>query len=584
MTVTPHHDCHNPDLTRVQSSDRLHLGGRGTASRPQRISSRFSSFSYRLLLGASLSLTALCAAEVEIRHGHVGGYTSVEQKPADPSYNSGFSLYAAAWPLQREHPGPNFQSGLFGTWMFPKHDTPPPVKFYSDIEGGLGWWRGTSFATETPKFIMGGVQQNFAGWANGPGAGAGLDWDKPRGCYGVAQLSSRLVFPLAGLSLKEGTCGELFGYGYLPLPLADAKSTTAGKDIPTGNQCWTLFLNTANFKGPVAFFTPYFWSRASVDEPRLSGMFLDSRPSQANKPFSMETQHIACAQATDSKGETYARMAPTQYPMDPNGDSTVMHRLAVYNRKALWDGVKAWFDGGDPVRGTIAPEGTHVQEFVQRGKPGWKINTTGGPEEEHAGIDSDPFMNSVVSNPTTFGFRWNNKLVTRTQSENGSLVTLPEYYHLVKNKNGKGAKWVAVTPRDVPAETGLAKVSFKQPPQKPLPPLVTPEEPESCWKKPGPKAGPFTVDLGDGSTLTYHWYRFADQPALLNADLTDAEREAMQQRVEKLHRHWTMDRDYLAPPTVGKLANLDKAQIVTPPPGLEVGYVPIATRQKLTAK
>jgi hypothetical protein len=196
---------------------------------------------------------------------------------------------------------------LFGTWMFAQNDQPAPVKYYSDIEGGLGWWRGTSFSTETPKFHMGGVQQNFAGWANGPGAGAGRDWDNPRGCYGVAQLSPWLLFPLNGLSLKQGTCGELFGYGYLPLPLTDAKSTTAGKDVPTGNQCWTLFLNTGNFKGPVAFFTPYFWSRASVDEPRLSGMFLDTRPSKANNPFSMETQHIACAQATDAKGETYAR-------------------------------------------------------------------------------------------------------------------------------------------------------------------------------------------------------------------------------------------------------------------------------------
>jgi hypothetical protein len=30
---------------------------------------------------------------------------------------------------------------------------------------------------------------------------------------------------------------------------------------------------------------------------------------------------------------------------------------------------------------------------------------------------------------------------------------------------------------------------------------------------------------------------------------------------------------------MGKLAELDPALIVTPPPGLEAGYVPIATRQ-----
>jgi hypothetical protein len=155
---------------------------------------------------------------------------------------------------------------------------------------------------------------------------------------------------------------------------------------------------------------------------------------------------------------------------------------------------------------------------------------------------------------------------------------------LVKDDKNKNGKWVAVTAREVPAETGLAKVSFKRPEEKPLPPLVTPEGPDSCWKKPGPKAGPFKANPGDGSTVTYFWYRFADQPALLNADLTDAEREQLQQRVEQLHRHWTKDRNYLAPPTIGKLADLDAALIVKPPAGLEVGYVPIATGQALRIK
>jgi hypothetical protein len=85
--------------------------------------------------------------------------------------------------------------------------------------------------------------------------------------------------------------------------------------------------------------------------------------------------------------------------------------------------------------------------------------------------------------------------------------------------------------------------------------------------------------LGDGSVVTYYWYRFADQPAILNADMTDQEREALQARVEKLHRLWKKDRQYLPPPAFGKLAELDPALIMTPPPGLEIGYVPIVTRQ-----
>ena len=108
---------------------------------------------------------------------------------------------------------------------------------------------------------------------------------------------------------------------------------------------------------------------------------------------------------------------------------------------------------------------------------------------------------------------------------------------------------------------------------------VTPRGKESCWKKPGPVAGPFKSKLGDGSTVTYYWYRFADQPALLNADLTKAEREEMQRRVELLHRYWTKEKSYLPPPLTGTLAEIDPALIVKPPKGLEVGYVPIVTSQ-----
>jgi len=84
---------------------------------------------------------------------------------------------------------------------------------------------------------------------------------------------------------------------------------------------------------------------------------------------------------------------------------------------------------------------------------------------------------------------------------------------------------------------------------------------------------------GDGTVVTDYWYRCADQPALLNADLTADERERLQQRVEKLHRHWKKDGRYLPPPKFGVLADVDPALIVTPPSGLEVGHVPLATRQ-----
>ncbi|MCU0789348.1 MAG: hypothetical protein MUC91_14435 [Verrucomicrobia bacterium] len=513
----------------------------------------------------------------KIQQGEMAGYLLVPNSKVPDSYDAGFSLYVAAWPLLDQYPGQRFQTGLFGTWMFARNEGPPPLKLYSDIEGGLGWWRDTEFATETPKFIMGGVAPNFSEWANGPGAGKGRDWDQPKGKYGVAQLSPWLLWPPDGLNLKQGTCGELFGYGYLPLPLTSAKATTAGTEVPTGDQSWTLFLNTRNFKGPVAFFTPYFWSRSAVAEPRFRGLLLDSRPSNPNRALQMETQHVPSVQSVDAQGETYARVAPTFFPCASNVESWVVHRITSYNRKALWDPVKSWFDGGAEVSGAIHPDGAMLHEFSGKGGATWRIYADGVPKEERVPLAWDSFATPMAPDPNTFGYRWDSNVVKRADSTNGPLVQLPEYFHLVKT--GGKPQWVPVREEAVPAETGLVKARFDRPERRPKA-YVTPEDPASCWKRPGPKAGPFRVKLGDGSVVTYCWYRFADQPALLNADMTEQEREGIQTRVEKLHRIWKKDREYLAPPAFGKLAELDPALIVTPPPGLEAGHVPIVTRQE----
>jgi len=508
----------------------------------------------------------------------MAGYLLVPNEKVPPTYNAGFSMYVAAWPLLQGYPGHQFQSGLPGTWMFAQYDGQAPTNMYSDIEGGLGWWRDTRFATVTPKFIMGGVAPNFSEWANGPGAGKNRDWDKPEGLYGVAQLSPWLLWPPDGLNLKQGTCGELFGYGYLPLPLTPPKSSTAGTNVPTGDHCWTLFLNTRNFKGPVAFFTPYFWSHGSIVEPRLAGLLLDTRPSNPNRALQMETQYVPAVQATDSQGETYARLARTFFPSGPGEESVLVHRITSYNKSALWDAVKSWFDGGSPASGAVDPRGAWVHSFSGGGGATWRIYMPATPEKKRVPLAWSSFASPTAIASNTFGYRWNYQVVQRNDSKEGARVTLPEYFHLATNKNHT-AEWVPVRREEVPPETGLLRFRFTRPPEEAPEPYVTPDNPRSCWKRPGSVAGPFQAHPGDGSVVTYFWYRFADQPALLHADLTAQEREDLQARVVKLHRNWTKDCEYLAPPTIGKLAEVDPALIVTPPPGLEAGYVPIVTRQ-----
>lgn len=527
-------------------------------------------------LGAASPAPAQVVGQTH-RDEHFGGYLIVPHTGrVERTYNAGYSMYVAAWPLLSYYPGHRFQTGLPGTWMFAQYDGDAPKNMYSDVEGGLGWWTDTRFPTATPKFIMGGVGPNFSDIANGPAHGRGT-WKEPHGLYGVAQISPWLLFPIDGLDVKQGERGGLFGYGYLNLPLCEPKPTTEGKELPTGGNSWTLFLNTDNFKGPVAFFLPTFWSHATVKDPTLTGKLLDSRPVEPNRAVQMETQFTPARMATVGS-DWYARIAPISFPRDDRGVSVLVHQDTAYDRTALYDSVAAWFAGGKPSSGLIDPRGSYQRVFGDKGYATWQIWWNQGNEpEKKVPIDLGASATFTALDPHTFGIKWNDAPTAKTDG----LLSIPEYFHLENGNSEKQAKWKPIASDTVPEKTGLRQIRWAQPSEGTQEPYTTPDDPASIWKKPGPVAGPFKAHLGDGSVVTYFWYRFVDQPALVNAGLTQEERERLQKKVEKLHRAWTKNRNYLPPPTTGKLAKLDPAQIVKPPKGLEVGYVPIATRQEL---
>ena len=172
-------------------------------------------------------------------------------------------------------------------------------------------------------------------------------------------------------------------------------------------------------------------------------------------------------------------------------------------------------------------------------------------------------FNTKVFESNVWGLEWYNSDI----SPNGFF---PQYFKHV------GDKRVAVSAAEVPAETQLLTKEFK---------LAGRGEPYTsptggAWSNPGPMRGPYKVDLADGSTVTYSWYRFVDQPSFQQYKWSDDKKAKLQSFVEKIHTSWPIDRDYMAPPSSGELVTLDPALLVRPPEGLEVGYVPIVTRQE----
>lgn len=540
---------------------------------------------FKLLLCCMLAGPPLLLTAQVVDANHSGFAWITTESVNDQHYGAGYSIYSAAWPIFRDYPGPSdFQMGLAGCWLTTQRTGTEPEDFYTTIEGGLGWWHDTRFGTRVPKFIMGGVSHNFFAWANGPGAGRSnmlgngqRDWSTPGGKYGVAQLSNTLLWAPDGLNMAQGLNGELLGYGYTPLPITKPLEQTQGQQIRTGNQCWTLFLNTTNFKGPATFFLPTFWTEPVLKDPSLEGLFLDSRPSDPNITFGIEHAVSPALTARDAHGNRYAKIQPFQFPANNGEHSMVLNEVSVYSHDALWDVMTDWFSGGGAVLPARIQSGSFGVPFVENGGAMVaELNSDGIRSPIRLDyIDNTQFSTNIM------GFEFNHNMV----KEGDGTFTMPEYFKLSEQD-----VWQQVDETQVPSSTQLTNAMVPKS-QRPDVPYLTPLDPEchwqdpnGPWRSPGPAAGPFKTDLGDGSTLTYYWYRFVDQPAIIHADYPEEVREAMQARVELIHTNWSATDDYFAPPRIGHLATLDPGVIVRPPPGLEIGYVPIVTRQEKTEK
>ena len=524
-------------------------------------------------------------AQTTIKEANRTGFTFFSpQGNNDLSFGYGFTAYSAAWALFENYPGPrDFQVGLGSQWMTPQLTGNEPENFYTTIEGGLGWWQDTRFATKTPKFIMGGASYNFYASANGPGAGSGVnlqngqrDWSVPGGKYSVAQLSNKLLWAPDGLNMAQSLNGEMLGYGYTPLPLTETMMQTNGVDVQTGNQSWTLFLNATNFKGPAAFFLPTFWTDPVLENPSLEGLFFDSRPSNPDVAMGMEYALSPALISEDAGGDSYAKIQRVRFPVTNEDNSMLLQQATIFSENALWNAMENWFNGGAIVPAGINPAGTNIIPFQE--DPNFllgKIEERGTDKPKHE-IDLR-YMDYVRQYSNSIGYEFDLDVVLK---KDGYFI-LPEYFKLDTDN-----KWQAITEDAVPDSANLVQAEVPSTPRTqipyltPLDPACQWQDPDGPWSSPGPTAGPFTTDLGDGSTLTYYWYRFIDQPAIIHANYPEDFRNEMQNRIELIHSNWSHTDEYIQPPAFGELATIDPKTIVQPPAGLEIGYVPIVTKQE----
>jgi hypothetical protein len=503
-------------------------------------------------------------------HGYIGFHHG--PPPPQSPYSAGMGFYAAVWPLV-DQPLAGFQIGLPSAWILPDNSDnqdkplapegtlarkwkprgPTWSSVFQTIEGGLGYWAGNHFRYGPPKFSMNGTPQCYDYEIGSPG------WSffysnqaLPDNRLGIAQLSNRLLIPPDGLPFAGNPNGEFLGYTWMALPFTDPTTD----DPPTGDQSWTCFLSAHNFRGPIAYYIPETWSKIGklFNYPFLYGRGLDARPGVMGGG-AMEINTVPRFESRDAQGIAYSRIPKLQFPVDDQGRAVLVQDVTYFSKAALYDAFKAWRNGGPSCSG----------RFDQ--KQAWKPQlTTRTPRYDQGGrtiTGVERCFDTRIFEGNVWGLQW-------LTNDAGTKGLFPQYFKHV------GEERIAVPAAAVPAETKLAEARFKM--AEPGPPYTSPAA--GAWVKPGPKVGPFTARLADGSVVTYSWYRFVDQPSFQQYHWSPDKQAKLQAFVEKLHAHWTTDRDYMAPPSRGRLVSLDPALLVTPPPGLEAGYVPIVTRQE----
>lgn len=506
-------------------------------------------------------------------HGYIGYQAS---PPADRSeYGMGMGFYSAAWSLI-DQPLAHFQIGLASGWIVPdnrdnkdqplapdgtlartwKERGPTWSSVFQTVEGGLGYWARNRFRYGPPKFSMNGTPQCYDYEVGSPGWSFFYDTEAlPDHRLGIAQLSNRLLIPPDALPFAGDPAGKFLGYTYMALPFTDPVPAAAGK-APTGDHAWTCFLATANFKGPIAYYIPETWSKIAdvFQYPFLHGRGLDSRAGLM-QGGALEINTVPQLQAVAADGSRWSKIPKLRFPIDGEGRAVLVQDVTYYSRKALYDDFLAWRRGGMMPSGKFAADGAWVAKLSTR-TPGFKQD--GKPLEGVANtFDTKVFVDN------TWGLVWKD-------SDHAPPGQFPQYFRHQDDKR------VAVAPSEVPAETGLHAAEFSL--AKAGEAFTSPAS--GVWVKPGPASEPQQVRLGDGSLVTYRWYRFVDQPSFGQYDWSPGKKAALQALVEEIHRQWPIDRDYMPPPTTGGLLALDPALLVTPPQGLEVGFVPIVIRQE----
>ena len=520
-------------------------------------------------------------SEANVATGSPSFYVNSSIDRVPDNFRSGFGWYSNAWPLT-DTVIEGMQLGLSGSWITPNNESEPDsiaqkvcanaaqwvrndtiktsngsrgFDLIQTIEGSLGWWGNQKFKTLMPKFTIGPVQDCYSNQLQGPGwnfFGFVLGEDPtPRNRTGLVQVSNRMLIPPDGLTLEPDFSGAQVGYSWMSLPLP---TFNHAYNNMAGENSWTMFINSKNFKGPLVFIAPQFFADGLVKNPAQKGLTLDVKGGRLGS-LAAEWASIPFHKYTDTAGTIYTKIPGLEFPVDANGNFALSRDLTAYGSSAISDSFRSALASGGALPRSVNSDGIFSPKLNAQSPGVYQ-------EGKILGTLSSSLAVKTFESGAAYGF---------SMGGGARLEKIPQYYKEV------GSSRIAIKESDAP--TALVNAKFGS-----LMQTSTHVYQEPSWWKQSPAAsGDLTADLRDGSQVTYRWYKFVDQPSLQRFEMNAAEKAGIQGAIEKMQKEWN-NFSMMKDPTVGSLASFDEGLMVTPPKGLEIGYVPIVVKQKASDK
>ena len=509
--------------------------------------------------------------------GLPGFYVTADlQNPVPESFGSGFGWYSTLWALAATQVD-NFQLGLSSTWIVPNNKTVSAstaqklcetgtntivknlasnpnngtygLNLFQTIEGSLGWWIGQKFETVYPKYMANVTQNCYSTQLATPGWGFFTEIPTAREQTGLIQISNQILMPPDGMVFQRDDSAPQLGVTWHSLNLPRFDHAFGSQ---AGDNSWTLFMNSNNFKGPLVFVAPQFWVDGSISNPLQKNLTMDMKSGSVGG-LASEWSSIPYYKYVDSTGKIYTKIPDLEFPVDSNGDFSISRDFRAYSSKAISSSLSSALGGTGNLPTALTNQEVYVGKLVGNSPKVYQEGKT-------LGNLSQLLSAKTFDGGNAYGFSAPGK---------SGLVKLAQYF--VESGNTKVEVPAAQAPE------ALVKASFGNPQVKSTYVYQYP----SWWDASPSASSDLTTDLSDGSQVVYRWYKFVDQPALQRFELNSSERANLQSAIEKMQKEWAHSA-LMSEPTKGSLATFDQGMLVTPPKGLEYGYVPIAIKQYIS--